>query len=200
MGHYFKEAPAYNTAGTSTFDFGTLQRPQRQKGKLIDADDGRTAHSAPRDGRSGLFHPLPPLAEADPLLARLLRDMAGAAQPYPPSVTSSSLRQSRIRRIGFAEQAASVRPPGEPIDVMARTFTRPDELAAYIRAGADPPTELIGFEFSGAILLARRAQGVVAISADVRPAEHDGLHYLGCVQDIIHVRVWDRAYMFPPCF
>ena len=84
--------------------------------------------------------------------------------------------------------------------VMARTFTRPDELAAYIQTAPDPPTELIGFEFSGAVLLARRMHGAVAITADVRPAEHDGLHYLGCVQDIMHVRIWDRAYMFPPCF
>ena len=142
----------------------------------------------------------PPLAEADPLLAGLLRDMAVTAKSHPPSVTSSSLRPSRIRRVGFAEQVDAARPPGEPLDVMARTFTRPDELAAYIKTAADPPTELIGFEFSGAVLLARRAHGVVAITADVRPAEHDGLHYLGCVQDIIHVRFWDRAYMFPPCF
>ena len=42
--------------------------------------------------------------------------------------------------------------------------------------------------------------GAVAITADLRPAEHDGLHYLGSVQDIIGLRTWDRVYMFPPCF
>ena len=74
------------------------------------------------------------------------------------------------------------------------------ELLAFMNTADAPPTELIGFEFSGALLLARQVLGVVTISADVRPAEHDGLHYLGCVQDIIYLRTWDRVYLFPPCF
>ena len=127
--------------------------------------------------------------------------------PPPQPMASSGFPQTRVRRIGFVEQTEHARLPCQSMathilrhmDIMSRTFTRPDELIAYMRASDSPPTELIGFEYSGALLRARQAFGVVAITADVRPAEHDGLHYLGCVQDIICIP-WDRVYCFPPCF
>ena len=127
-----------------------------------------------------------------------MRDLTGSAQAAPPP--QQGLLQTRIWCVGFAEQADHPRPPGEPLDVRTRTFTQPEELATFLHTAARPPTELIGFEFSGAVLLARRSLGVIAISADLRPAEHDGLHYLGCVQDIAHLVRWERVYMFPPCF
>lgn len=131
---------------------------------------------------------------------QLLRELGIAASAPCASATPAGVTQTRVRRVGFAEPIDARRTPGVPAKVMARTFTTPEELATFLATAASPPTELIGFEFSGAVLLARQALGVIAISSDVRPAEHEGLHYLGCVQEIIHLRVWDRVYMFPPCF
>ena len=144
--------------------------------------------------------PLDSQSDAPQQLRSLLRELGITAAPPPAPEAPPGTIHTRVRRVGFAELADHSRQPGDPYLVMSRTFTRPDELATFLLTASNPPTELIGFEFSGAMLLARRALGVVAITADVRPAEHDGLHYLGSVQDIINLRTWNRAYMFPPCF
>ena len=156
---------------------------------------------------------VPSPIQTDSLLAGLLREMAVTPEPPRQLNAPAELQRARVPRIGFTQPLDHARPLGRPIGVarvqaavhaairaMSRTFTRPDELVAFMRSAEAPPTELIGFEFSGAMLLARRAFGAIAITADIRPAEHDGLHYLGCVQDIIHLRTWDRVYLFPPCF
>ena len=67
-------------------------------------------------------------------------------------------------------------------------------------ARPSPPTALVGFEFSGAMRSALEREGIVAISADFRPCEVGGLHYLGDACDLLDIQVWARAYFFPPCF
>ena len=132
-----------------------------------------------------------------PELVALLRELEAFNTTVPPPSMPSELAQTRVRRVGFADALDHARPPGDPFEVMSRTFTSPDELVAFLASARCPPTELIGFEFSGAVLLARRAHGAVAISADRRPAEHDGLHYLGCVQDIVHLHALESGLHVP---
>eukprot|EP00966_Prymnesium_polylepis_P001935 43981-Prymnesium_polylepis.1 len=52
----------------------------------------------------------------------------------------------------------------------------------------DAPDEMVAYEFSGALLKARRATGASVMSVDRRAPEHDGLHYQGDLRDIIALR------------
>lgn len=80
-------------------------------------------------------------------------------------------------------------PPLTSIAEVVRLLARPS-----------PPTVLVGFEFSGAMRTALEAEGFVTLSADLRPCEIGGLHYLGDVRDLLTIQVWERAYFFPPCY
>ena len=179
------------TGGYDSDDWGEYSRPSVMAAQPAGAPSLQPTPPAP---------PPPADAPAGSRLSALLQELQVCAAPAPPPTPPAEITQTRVPRVGFSEHADHARPPGNPEMVMSRTFTKPADLAAFLASASLPPTELVGFEFSGAVLLARRVLGVVAISADTRPAEHDGLHYLGCVQDIISLRVWDRVYLFPPCF
>ena len=65
----------------------------------------------------------------------------------------------------------------------------------------DAPDEMVAYEFSGALLEARRATGASVMSVDRRAPEHDGWHYQGDLRDIIALRVWLVIFFVgPPCF
>lgn len=68
--------------------------------------------------------------------------------------------------------------------------------------GPDPPTVLVGMEFSGAVRSALEALGFVALSVDFRPSLDGGLHYQGDVRDVLVLRPghWQALYFFPNCF
>ena len=68
--------------------------------------------------------------------------------------------------------------------------------------GPDPPTVLVGMEFSGAVRSALEALGFVALSVDFRPSLDGGLHYQGDVRDVLALRPghWQALYFFPNCF
>ena len=78
-------------------------------------------------------------------------------------------------------------------------LTTKAEVEALL-ASATPPTALVACEFSGAVRSALEAEGVVAISADLRPCDIGGLHYRGDARDILPLTRWARVYLFPPCF
>ena len=106
-------------------------------------------------------------------------DMSAGAEPKP------ALRAP-------PDAYSNLPPPSLPLTTVADV----ERLLAL----PSPPTVLIGFEFSGAMRMALEQEGFVAISADLRPCEIGGLHYLGDVRDLLVIRVWERAYFFPPCF
>ena len=68
--------------------------------------------------------------------------------------------------------------------------------------GPNPPTVLVGMEFSGAVRSALEALGLVALSVDFRPSLDGGLHYQGDVRDVLALRPghWQALYFFPNCF
>ena len=68
--------------------------------------------------------------------------------------------------------------------------------------GPNPPTVLVGMEFSGTVRSALEALGLVALSVDFRPSLDGGLHYQGDVRDVLALRPghWQALYFFPNCF
>ena len=65
-------------------------------------------------------------------------------------------------------------------------------------ASDEAPTHIVVFEFSGAVLTQLQAQGVRAMSVDLRDAEHDGPHFKGDFREVIDKRVWEAAYFVGP--
>jgi len=78
-------------------------------------------------------------------------------------------------------------------------LTSVDQVRSVL-AGTHPPTMLVACEFSGAVRTALEAEGIVALSADVRACSIGGLHYVGDVRDVLPLTQWARVYCFPPCF
>ena len=78
-------------------------------------------------------------------------------------------------------------------------ITTLDEVRRLLRS-RNPPTDLCGFEFSGAQRSALEAKGRVALSADERDCVIGGMHFKGDVRPLLTITVWQRAYLFPPCF
>ena len=62
------------------------------------------------------------------------------------------------------------------------------------------PTDLVGFEFSGAMRTALERQGRLALSVDLRHSERKGMHAQLDARLVMHLKRWERAYLFPPCF
>ena len=67
-------------------------------------------------------------------------------------------------------------------------------------ASANPPTDLVGCEFSGAVRSARESLGRVAISVDVRECEIGGMHAILDVRQVVCLCWWEAVFLFPPCF
>ena len=62
------------------------------------------------------------------------------------------------------------------------------------------PTDLVGFEFSGAVHDALVAAGRRVLTVDYRPCEHRGLHACLDVRAVLPLQRWSRVFLFPPCF
>lgn len=58
---------------------------------------------------------------------------------------------------------------------------------------------LVACEYSGKVRDAFIQHGHDAISCDILPTESKGPHYLGEVEDILHVEKWDLIIAHPPC-
>ena len=74
-------------------------------------------------------------------------------------------------------------------------------MVAALLASDDAPTDLVGFERSGAVRDRLVAEKRKAMSCDTRPCESsvEGWHYQGRVQDIVDMADWERFYAFPEC-
>ena len=90
-------------------------------------------------------------------------------------------------------------PPPSPVRPISQLLTTLDEVRTVLSL-PNPPTVLVGFEFSGAVRSALEQRGHVALSADFRPCDIGGLHYQGDVNDLLDLTVWSAAYLFPPCY
>ena len=84
-------------------------------------------------------------------------------------------------------------------DALSFPLTHRDQVEQLL-GSEHPPTVLVGFEFSGALRTTLENAGLVAISADFRPCDVGGMHYQGDARDLLDITLWDRAYLFPPCF
>ena len=74
------------------------------------------------------------------------------------------------------------------------------QVAKFL-AGPEGATELIVFEFSGAMLMQRLTDGVKAMGVDKRAPEHQGPCYQGDYRDVIDLKTWDCVYFIgPSCF
>ena len=62
------------------------------------------------------------------------------------------------------------------------------------------PTDIVGFEFSGAVRQALEAAGRRALSVDRRACDVGGMHAVLDVRDVVPLACWRRAFFFPPCF
>ena len=62
------------------------------------------------------------------------------------------------------------------------------------------PTDLIGFEFSAAMRSQRERDGAIAISADFRDTLIFGMHICIDVRQLFDITLWEKAFMYPPCF
>ena len=79
-------------------------------------------------------------------------------------------------------------------------MTTRGQVAEFL-AGPEGATELIVFEFSGAMLMQRLADGVKAMGVDKRAPEHQGPCYQGDYRDVIDLKTWDCVYFIgPSCF
>ena len=58
----------------------------------------------------------------------------------------------------------------------------------------------MGFEFTGAVREALELEGHIALSVDLRACEVGGIHACLDVRDVVGLRRWERAHLFPPCF
>ena len=85
-----------------------------------------------------------------------------------------------------------------------RSFTWPlrslDEVKRLLKCRLIAPSDLVGYEFSGAVRTALERRGRWALSVDLRLCEVGGMHAVMDVRLVAPLRVWDRAYFFPPCF
>ena len=75
-----------------------------------------------------------------------------------------------------------------------------DEVRRLRRCGPAAPTDLVGFEFTGAMRLALEAAGRSALSVDWRTCEAGGMHAVLDVRDVVELGGWERVFLFPPCF
>ena len=75
-----------------------------------------------------------------------------------------------------------------------------EEVQRLLQCEHIAPTDLVGFEFSGAVRSALEQQGRWALSVDFRPCEKGGMHAMMDVRLVVSLRVWERAFFFPPCF
>ena len=62
------------------------------------------------------------------------------------------------------------------------------------------PTDLVGFEFSGAVRQSLEANGRRALSVDWRVCDVGGMHAVLDVRDVVELGGWLRVFLFPPCF
>ncbi|KAL3905120.1 MAG: hypothetical protein SGPRY_011025 [Prymnesium sp.] len=76
----------------------------------------------------------------------------------------------------------------------------PEEFRRLLECEFIRPTVMVAMEFSGAMRSALEAEGVRAISIDLRPCESGGMHYQGDVRDVAHLQHWSRAFFHPYCF
>lgn len=74
------------------------------------------------------------------------------------------------------------------------------EVERLLQCSYIAPTDIVGFEFSGALRQALETVGRRALSVDHRACEVGGMHAVLDVRDVAPLARWQRAFMFPPCF
>ena len=78
-------------------------------------------------------------------------------------------------------------------DARCVTLTTREAFAEYV--GRMNTTEVVAFEFTGAVLSQRLKREAMAVAIDRREPEHDGPCYRGDVWDVFGVRQWQRTYL-----
>ena len=128
----------------------------------------------PSSSAFGFLRPLPPAAE-QPIVAP-----AVPAIPWQAAFTALA------------------------IPLTLEDFTWPiTTVEEFIRLLGCPdlaPTDIVGFEFSGAVREELEARGRRAISVDTRDCVIGGMHAKLDIRLVVYLKVWERAYFFPPCF
>ena len=79
-------------------------------------------------------------------------------------------------------------------------LTTVEEVRRLLACEFIAPTDLVGFEFSGAVHDALVAAGRRVLTVDYRSCEHSGLHACMDVRAVLPLQRWSRVYLFPPCF
>ena len=109
------------------------------------------------------------------------------------SQPDDALKVAKARSGGWSEEQREL-----------ASFTWPLTTIAEVRRLLDcrliAPTDLVGFEFSGAVRSALQASGRRALSVDWRLCEIGGMHACLDVRDVLALKRWSRVFLFPPCF
>ena len=79
-------------------------------------------------------------------------------------------------------------------------LTSLSEVKRLLHCAHIAPTDLVGFEFSGAVRSALEAVGRRALSVDFRECEMGGMHAMLDARDVVMLQHWSRVFLFPPCF
>lgn len=123
----------------------------------------------------------------------------------PPDDTEVTLSHAYSRGVEGLERA-QIEAHLEAIDAAdleRASFDWPlrtlEDVERLLRCSFIAPTDLVGFEFSGAVRRALRARGRVALSVDLRDSEDGGMHAVLDVRLVAPLRSWERAFFFPPC-
>ena len=121
------------------------------------------------------------------------REPAAAPELLVPPVRAVSVQaghnQSWAVRAARAELASFTWP-----------LTSLAEVGRLLHCSHIAPTDLVGFEFSGAVRSSLEAVGRRALSVDYRECELGGMHAMLDVRDVLALQRWSRVFLFPPCF
>ena len=159
------------------------------------------------------------------MLAEVAADSPDAPPPPPPPAPRPPAPPRSARTARFAEPPAAPRggsaaPRGDGADTGDTAVAEPgpseaaqaelsgfsfplrslDDVRRLRRCRFAAPTDLVGFEFTGAMRRALESTGRRALSVDWRTCEAGGMHAVLDVRDVVELGGWERVFLFPPCF
>ena len=79
-------------------------------------------------------------------------------------------------------------------------LTSLQDVRRLLSLEAIAPSDLVGFEFSGAVRSALEASGRRALSVDYRACDVGGMHAILDVREVLALQRWSRVFLFPPCY
>ena len=145
--------------------------------------------------------PAPPPAPEPPAPPRQAREVRFAEPPAAPR-GGSVAPGGDDPGAGRAADAAPGPQGGAQEELSSFTFPLRslDEVRRLRLCRSAAPTDLVGFEFTGAVRVALESTGRRALSVDWRACEAGGMHAVLDVRDVIELGGWERVFLFPPCF